>query len=154
MIALQTRRSAISGFVLALAAGLIATEARGGPMRQPPHRGPGDDVHPGVRVSVPDDGGQEPAGCPLIPPCEQLTGFKAKCRLGVLGRLIVKVKLVPPGPGPDLSVLFGVNGQPFCTPFNRRNVAKLKLDNRVGPQFCEVLDPPRCFAPIQVDCGG
>lgn len=152
MTALQGFRGGVSTLVLVLAAGSVALEVRSAPPRQP-YPAPSEDAHP-VNVSDPDDGGQEPAGCPLIPPCEQLTGFKAKCRLGVLGRLIVKVKLVPPGPGPDLSVLFGVNGQPFCTPFNRRIVAKLKLDNRVGPQFCEVLDPPRCFAPIQVDCGG
>ncbi|MCC7291615.1 MAG: hypothetical protein IT449_06105 [Phycisphaerales bacterium] len=100
-------------------------------------------------------GGEEsPQGCPGIPPCEELLRFKARCRLRVIGLLIVKVKLVPPdpGPGPQMNVLIGVNGQPFCVPFNGRR-AKLVLENRVGQQFCEVLDPPNCFRPIIVDCG-
>lgn len=97
---------------------------------------------------------ESPQGCPGIPPCEELLRFKARCRLRVIGLLIVKVKLVPPdpGPGPQKNVLIGVNGQPFCVPFNGR-LAKLVLENRVGQQFCEVLDPPNCFRPIIVDCG-
>lgn len=91
----------------------------------------------------------EPVGCTPIPPCEALTKFKARCRVGIVGRLIIKVKLEPPIG--ELNVLIGVNGQPFCVPF-RRNTAKLVLDGRVGQQVCEVLIPPNCFNPIIVDC--
>jgi len=91
-----------------------------------------------------------PAGCPNIPPCEALKKFKARCRLGIVGRLIVKVRLNPPIV--QENVLIGVDRIPFCVPFEGR-VAKLVLQDQVGLHICEVLDPPECFQPKQVDCG-
>ncbi len=132
----------------------VGVRSYGSCMSWDPPRGGGGGEPASALDAAAVGGDRSPQGCPGIPPCEELLRFKARCRLRVIGLLIVKVKLVPPdpGPGPQKNVLIGVNGQPFCVPFNGR-LAKLVLENRVGQQFCEVLDPPNCFRPIIVDCG-